>query len=90
MELWNICSFHRKFLTRNVLHKVGVLIWAFCYLVDSCVGYNLDLETVTVHRGESRSKFGYSVALHQDQGAKWYGLMFFYNINQLLLYKIQP
>lgn len=71
MELWNICSFHRKFLTRNVLHKFGVLIWAFCYLVDSCVGYNLDLETVTVHRGESRSKFGYSVALHQDQGAKW-------------------
>lgn len=71
MELWNICSFHRKFLTRNVLHKFGVLILTVCYLIESCVCYNLDLETATIHSGDSKSKFGFAVALHQDQGAKW-------------------
>ena len=71
MEMRNICSFHRKFLTRSVLHQFGVLLWMYCCLLDFCTSYNLDLETVTVHSGESRSKFGYAVALHQDQGAKW-------------------
>ena len=71
MELGNLCSFHRKFLTSDLVQKFGVLILTFCYLLDSCVCYNLDLETATIHSGESRSKFGYAVALHQDQGAKW-------------------
>ena len=71
MELRNICSFHRKLLVRNSLKQFGALLWMYLYLIDVCVSYNLDIETVTVHSGESRSRFGYSVALHQDQGAKW-------------------
>ncbi|KAK3588064.1 hypothetical protein CHS0354_012112 [Potamilus streckersoni] len=52
----------------------------FCFLVI-CVlvyledyyasGYNLDLESATIQSGDTGSMFGFDVALHQDQDAKW-------------------
>ncbi|XP_052821061.1 integrin alpha-8-like isoform X1 [Mya arenaria] len=71
----NMCAFHRKFLTRRRSNyvKMGAVYAAFvmCILADIVGCYNLDLETVTVHAGERDSMFGYSVALHDDQGSKW-------------------
>ena len=49
------------------------LLLALCVvaMVTCCCGFNLDLETVTVHQGEPGSMFGYTVAQHQDGPVSW-------------------
>lgn len=51
---------------------MGLLFVIFLVFLDLVKCYNLDLETRTIHSGDTRSMFGYSVALHQDQGSYWY------------------
>lgn len=70
-EISTMCSFHRKYLTRSVCRGIGIVFVLLSVFSDLTLAYNLDLETVTIHSGETRSMFGFSVALHQDQGSKW-------------------
>lgn len=69
----NVCVFHRMCLTRrSVFEKMCSVLFICFVLVDLVCSYNLDLETRTVHMGDPKSMFGYSVALHHDQGSYWY------------------
>lgn len=63
-----MCSFHRKFLTSRSVLSFCVLLSVF---IDLTYAYNVDTVTATIHSGDTRSMFGFSVALHQDQGSKW-------------------
>jgi len=68
----NLCVFHRKCIKSRSVFGSLHLTWLVCIvLVDFVGGYNLDLETRTVHTGAQKSMFGYTVALHQDQGSYW-------------------
>ncbi|XP_053374403.1 integrin alpha-8-like isoform X2 [Mercenaria mercenaria] len=66
-----MCSFHRKYLRRSVCTGIGIAFVLFSVFCDLAVAYNIDLSTATIHSGETRSMFGFTVALHQDQGSKW-------------------
>ncbi|KAL3831471.1 hypothetical protein ACJMK2_023216 [Sinanodonta woodiana] len=48
-----------------------LVICVLVYLEDYACGYNLDLESATIRSGDTGSMFGFDVALHQDQDAKW-------------------
>jgi len=74
----NMCSFHRKYIKprmltrtfRNAMEYVCLILFlSICVNLTS--GYNLDVDTATVHAKDTGSYFGYSVALHEDQGSKW-------------------
>ncbi|XP_052258576.1 integrin alpha-8-like isoform X2 [Dreissena polymorpha] len=76
-EMCNTCELHRKQMARRISSRNKLwksLTVALCVLfplLESVCCYNLDLDTVTIHSGETKSMFGFSVALHQDQGSKW-------------------
>lgn len=72
IEMRTMCSFHRKYLTGSVYSALGLTYVILSVLFDLTSAYNIDLVTATVHSGETKSMFGFTVALHQDQGSKWY------------------
>lgn len=62
------------FLNGFLLIKVTVLIAKFI-VIDS---FNFDEKYPLVARGESESYFGYSLAVQDDSGEKWYYTKKFY------------
>ncbi|KAL4222463.1 hypothetical protein ACF0H5_018503 [Mactra antiquata] len=67
-NLCNVCSFHRKYLIKSAFIGIFIILSICSDLIHS---YNADTVTAVVHTGETKSMFGFSVALHQDQGSKW-------------------
>lgn len=61
------------FLNGFLLIKVTVLIATFI-VIDS---FNFDEKYPLIARGESESYFGYSLAVQENSGEKWYYTNFF-------------
>ncbi|XP_060592607.1 integrin alpha-V-like isoform X3 [Ruditapes philippinarum] len=70
-DVCNMCSYHRKCISSSVYYGIGIVLVLLGVICDLSKAYNIDLTTATIHSGETRSMFGFSVALHQDQGSKW-------------------
>lgn len=68
------------FLNGFLLIKVTVFIATFI-VIDS---FNFDEKYPLIARGESESYFGYSLAVQENSGEKWYYTTFFFTRKEVV------